>query len=142
MKEKVELVKDSFKNKKIIVGRDTNNQFKDVLHKLNAFEQFLEDFPELRRNVALLQITTPESDTDQQKELKVREIVSKINGKFGSLDYSPIHSFNQRFDKIHYLALLCSAGVLLVKSERETMYYTANEFIICQREKKIPLIIK
>ena len=44
----MESIRELFPGKKIIVGRDKLDHIKGVQHKLNAFEKFLQAFPEWR----------------------------------------------------------------------------------------------
>jgi trehalose-6-phosphate synthase len=134
-------MKELFAGKKIIVGRDKQSQIKGVLHKLLSFERFLVDYGEWHGRVVLIQITSPEHHEDRKTDVRVWEAVSRINGRFGSLDYLPVHYFNQHLDHSHYLALLAAADVGLVTCEREPLNTTAYEFILCQENGKSPLLL-
>jgi trehalose 6-phosphate synthase/phosphatase len=46
VKEKMEIIRNLFNGKRIIVGRDTMDHIKGVKHKLFAFQRFLEMHPE------------------------------------------------------------------------------------------------
>jgi trehalose 6-phosphate synthase/phosphatase len=80
-----------YKGKKIIVGREKLDVAKGVYNKLQAFEKFLQVYPEWRGKVVLIQVTTPALSEQPNLETKVAELVSHINGAFGTLDYAPVH---------------------------------------------------
>lgn len=67
---------------------------KGIPQKILAFEKFLEENPNWRDKVVLLQIAVP-SRTDvpdyQKLRSQVHEIVARINGKYGTLTAVPIH---------------------------------------------------
>jgi len=55
--EKYNTLKSMYEGKKIIVGRDRLDSVRGVAQKLQAFERFLELYPEWREKVVLIQVT-------------------------------------------------------------------------------------
>ena len=93
-----------------------------VAQKLQAFEVFLERYPFWRDKVVLIQVTSPTS-VDGEKEddahkiaNRVSDLVSRINGKYGSLSFSPVQHFPQFIPRDEYFALLRIADVGLILS--------------------------
>ncbi|KAK4518855.1 copper-binding transcription factor [Mucor velutinosus] len=138
---KMKAIRDMYVGKKIIIGRDKLDSTKGVLQKLHAFEKFLTDYPEWRKEVVLIQVTTPTYGDNSKLEAKVSEMVSHINSKFGSLEFSPCHHYYQDVDRDEYYALLSVADVGLITSLRDGMNTTSLEYIICQQETHGPLIL-
>ncbi|KAI7908009.1 glycosyltransferase family 20-domain-containing protein [Cokeromyces recurvatus] len=138
---KMKAIRDMYAGKKIIIGRDKLDATKGVLQKLHAFEKFLHDYPEWNKEVVLIQVTTPTHGDNSKLETKVSELVSHINGQYGSLEHSPIHYYHQDIDRDEYYALLSVADVGLITSLRDGMNTTSLEYIICQREAHGPLIL-
>ena len=60
-------------------------------HQLRAFEKLLCDYPEWQGNVVLIQVTSPALSDSPKLERQVSELVSHINGEYGSLDFIPVH---------------------------------------------------
>lgn len=135
------------KGKKIIVGRDRLDSVRGVAQKIMAFEKFFENFPEWIGKVVLLQVTSPTSIEEQKDDTvnkianKVSELVQKVNGLYGSLDYAPIHHYPQFLPQAEYFALLRAGDVGLITSVRDGMNTTSLEYILCQRESHGPLIL-
>ena len=132
--------------KKIIVGRDRLDSPRGVVQKLKAFELFLERHPGWHGKVVLIQITSPtgikEHDAKQEEiEKSIAELVTRINGNFGSLSFSPVMHYSQYLPPDEYFALLRVADAALITSVRDGMNTTALEYILCQRDKQGPLII-
>lgn len=145
--EKVAGLKDLYAGKKIIVGRDRLDTVRGVAQKLMAFEMFLERYPEWREKVVLIQVTSPTS-VEQQKEdsehklaAKVSDLVSRINGRFGSLSFAPVQHFPQYLTRDEYYALMRVADVGLITSVRDGMNTASLEYVICQRDHYGPLIL-
>ncbi|KAM0132086.1 hypothetical protein ACHAP3_006522 [Botrytis cinerea] len=145
--EKVAALKKLYAGKKIIVGRDRLDSVRGVAQKLMAFERFLENFPEWREKVVLVQVTSPTSVEEEREDsgnkiaANVAELVAKINGLYGSLSFSPVQHYPQYLSQEEYLALLRVADVGLITSVRDGMNTTSLEYVVCQKENHGPLII-
>ncbi|TMW62491.1 hypothetical protein Poli38472_005109 [Pythium oligandrum] len=65
---------------------------------------------------------------------QVNQLVGRINGTFGTLDYAPIHFIHQSVMQHEELcALYDLADVCLVTSTRDGMNLVSHEFIVCQQ---------
>ncbi|GLD99224.1 hypothetical protein PINS_up007942 [Pythium insidiosum] len=65
---------------------------------------------------------------------QVNQLVGRINGTFGALDYTPIHFIHQRVLQHEELcALYDLADVCLVTSTRDGMNLVSHEFVVCQQ---------
>jgi trehalose 6-phosphate synthase/phosphatase len=116
------------------------DHIKGVLHKLNAFEKFLEDNPDMQDQVVLIQVTSP-TEAPSKLETKVSEMVSRINGQYGSLGFAPVHHYHHHIDRDEYYALLSVADVALITSVRDGMNTTSHEYVVCQKNNCGPLIL-
>ncbi|KAJ3120370.1 threalose-6-phosphate phosphatase [Nowakowskiella sp. JEL0407] len=141
VKEKAKTIRDLYAGKKIIVGRDKLDHIKGVQHKLNAFEKFLETYPEWQNKVVLIQVSTPAQRGDSRLETRISELVSRINGTYGSLEFTPVHHYHQHLDAEEYFALLSVADCGLITSLRDGMNTTSHEFVVCQEGNWGPLIL-
>ena len=148
IEEKIKAIKDMYPDKKIIIGRDRLDAARGVLQKLQAFEMFLERYPEWREKVVLVQVTSPSSiqankkaDEDEKMMNKLSDLVAKINGTYGSLGFTPVRHFPQYLEREEYFALLRLADVGLITVVRDGMNTTSLEYIICQKDNHGPLIL-
>ncbi|KAI8631883.1 glycosyltransferase family 20 protein [Xylariaceae sp. FL1651] len=145
--EKCDVLKQMYKGKQIIVGRDRLDSVRGVTQKLMAFERFLELYPEWREKVVLIQVTSPTSIQEKRDEAenktssRVNELVMKINGTFGSLGFSPVQHYPQYLEPAEYFALLRAADIGLITSVRDGMNTTSLEYVVCQRDTHGPLIL-
>ncbi|KAG0292977.1 threalose-6-phosphate phosphatase [Dissophora globulifera] len=138
---KMDAIRKTYKDKHIIVGRDKLDLVKGVQQKLQAFEKFLIDYPEMQDKVVLIQVTSPPLVENPKLEAKIAELVAHINGTFGSLDFTPVHHYHQHIDRDEYYALLSVADIGLITSVRDGMNTTSLEYIMCQAENGGPLIL-
>ncbi|CAO3702779.1 unnamed protein product [Rhizopus stolonifer] len=139
---KINAIADMYSDKKILVGRDKLDLVQGVLQKLAAFEKFLLDYPEWKNKVVLIQVTDSPSSADNIKnEHRVSEMVAHINGTYGSLEFIPVHHYYHQIQIDEYYALLSSADAALITSIRDGMNTTSFEYVMCQQEKRGPLIV-
>lgn len=147
VEEKIKGIRELYAGKKIIVGRDRLDAVKGVAQKLQAFELFLERYPEWHNQVVLIQVTSPSNvqdakdDDDNRFVNKISDLVARINGQYGSMTFSPVQHFPQYLSKAEYFALLRVADVGLITSVRDGMNTTSLEYVICQKENCGPLIL-
>ncbi|KAG0034895.1 threalose-6-phosphate phosphatase [Podila clonocystis] len=138
---KMDAIRKTYKGKRIIVGRDKLDLVKGVQQKLQAFEKFLNDYPDMQGEVVLIQVTSPPLVENPKLEAKIAELVAHINGTYGSLNFTPVHHYHQHIDRDEYYALLSVADIGLITSVRDGMNTTSLEYIMCQQENHGPLIL-
>jgi trehalose 6-phosphate synthase/phosphatase len=130
-------IKKYYKNQKLIVSIDRLDYSKGILQRLDAFELFLEEHPEYHRKIALSMIAVP-SRTDVETYQNLRDAIelsiSRINGQYSSVDWTPItYQFkNQPFEKV--VALMAAADIALVTPLRDGMNLVAKEFVASKQE--------
>lgn len=140
--EKIQALREIYHDKKIIIGRDRLDSVRGVVQKLEAFEMFLNMYPEWRDKVVLIQVSTPSySGHTSSVGTRVSELVNYINSEYGSLGFTPILHYQIKINKDEYLALLRAADLALVTSVRDGMNTTALEFVACQKHNYSPLIL-
>lgn len=147
IEEHMRSLRKVYGGKKLIVGRDRLDTVRGVSQKLQAFEIFLDRYPEWREKVVLVQVTSPTSvqeekeDSGHKIEHNISSLVSRINGEFGSLSHTPVRHYPQYLDSHQYFALLRLADVGLITSVRDGMNTTSLEYVVCQKDNYGPLIL-
>ena len=124
-------LEDEFSDTKVMVGVDRLDYVKGVPQKLRAFEILLETHPEWVGKVVLIQVAIPtRGEVEEYKNLRylVNELVGRINGKFGTFEYTPIHFMHQSVTFPELLALYAISDVCV-------------EYIACQQDRKGSLIL-
>ncbi len=129
---------------KLIISIDRLDYSKGIIDRLRAYQLFLENHPELRGKVSMIQLVVPSRDNvPKYKELKeeMNRMVSEINGRFSTLGWQPIQHFYRSFP-IHLLsALYKAADVALVTPMRDGMNLVSKEFIASKTDQHGVLIL-
>lgn len=142
--DRIQQLKEKFSDVKIIVGVDRLDYIKGVPQKLHAFEVFLTENPEWIGKVVLVQVAVPSrGDVEEYQNLRatVNELVGRINGKFGTVEFVPIHYMHKSVPFNELISLYAISDVCLVSSTRDGMNLVSYEYIACQSEKKGALIL-
>lgn len=142
--QRVQQLKDKFQDTKIIVGVDRLDYIKGVPQKLHALEVFLNEHPEWIGKVVLVQVAVPSrGDVEEYQALRatVNELVGRINGTFGTVEFVPIHFMHRSIPFDELISLYAVSDVCLVSSTRDGMNLVSYEYIACQKEKHGSLIL-
>jgi trehalose 6-phosphate synthase/phosphatase len=137
VKSEIKKIKQHYKNQKIIISVDRLDYSKGILQRLDAFELFLEEHPEFHKKIALSMIAVP-SRTDVETYQNLRDTIelsiSRINGQYALVDWTPIsYQFkNQPFEKV--IALYAAADIALVTPLRDGMNLVAKEFVAAKQD--------
>lgn len=106
-----------------------------MVHRILAFEKFLEKYPEYWEKVVLLQISVPSrTDVREYKQLKdeTELLIGRINGRFSMPNWSPIRYIYGCLSQEQLAALYRDCAVALVTPLRDGMNLVAKEFVACQ----------
>lgn len=144
VQKRIQELKETFKGCKIIVGVDRLDYIKGVPQRLHAMEVFLTEHPEWIGKVVLVQVAVPSrGDVEEYQYLRsvVNELVGRINGQFGTIEFVPIHFMHKSIPFDELISLYAVSDVCLVSSTRDGMNLVSYEYIACQQEKKGSLIL-
>ncbi|TDZ21814.1 Alpha,alpha-trehalose-phosphate synthase [UDP-forming] 1 [Colletotrichum orbiculare MAFF 240422] len=144
VQERIEALKRKFNGVKLIVGVDRLDYIKGVPQKLHALEVFLTEHPEWIGKIVLVQVAVPSrQDVEEYQNLRavVNELVGRINGKFGTIEFMPIHFLHQSVSFDELTALYAVSDVCLVSSTRDGMNLVSYEYIATQRERHGVMIL-
>ena len=144
VKEKSKLLKDSLGDREILLSVDRLDYSKGILHRLNGFEQFLENNPQYHDKVSLAMIVVPSRDTvDIYAELKAQidQLIGDINGKYSKLGWNPIYYYYQSFSFEELIAMYDIAQIALVTPLRDGMNLVAKEYLATKCNKPGVLIL-
>ncbi|KAK4038325.1 glycosyltransferase [Parachaetomium inaequale] len=144
VQNRIAALKRKFEGVKLIVGVDRLDYIKGVPQKLHALEVFLTEHPEWIGKIVLVQVAVPSrQDVEEYQNLRavVNELVGRINGKFGTIEFMPIHFLHQSVTFDELTALYAVSDVCLVSSTRDGMNLVSYEYIATQRERHGVMIL-
>ncbi|HVY42542.1 MAG TPA: trehalose-6-phosphate synthase [Hyphomicrobiaceae bacterium] len=118
-----------------IIGVDRLDYTKGLPQKFHAFARFLEKYPANCGSVVLTQIAPPtresvEAYADIRTELET--LAGSINGRFGELDWVPIHYIHRPLSRSLLGDIYRSARIGLVTPMRDGMNLVAKEYVAAQ----------
>lgn len=128
---RVAALRRRFEGVKIIVGVDRLDYIKGVPQKLHAMEVFLEEHPEWIGKVVLVQVAVPSrQDVEEYQNLRlsVNELVGRINGRFGTVEFMPIHFMHRSIPFEELTALYRVSDAALITSTRDGMNLVSGSF--------------
>jgi trehalose 6-phosphate synthase/phosphatase len=132
----MEKYRENKKDMKWILGVDRLDYIKGLIQKLRAFKTFLREHPEVKERVQFVQVVIP-SRTDvpeyQLLKEKIEQLVSSINGEFGSPAWMPIHYLYHSVSECELSALYQLSEVLFIGSRRDGMNLVSLEYVISQK---------
>ncbi|MCJ1399310.1 Trehalose-6-P synthase/phosphatase complex synthase subunit [Xylographa trunciseda] len=144
VQERIATLERKFQGVKLIVGVDRLDYIKGVPQKLHALEVFLTEHPEWVGKVVLVQVAVPSrQDVEEYQNLRavVNELVGRINGKFGTVEFMPIHFMHKSVNFDELIALYAVSDACLVSSTRDGMNLVSYEYIACQKKRHGVMIL-
>ena len=129
---------------KFILSIDRLDYSKGLINRLMAFEYFLENYPEYREKVTLVMLAVPSRigvEQYQQMKSELDEIVGRINGKFSSINRTPIWYFYRSMPFENLVDLYNYCEIALLTPIRDGMNLVAKEFIASKTDGRGVLIL-
>lgn len=126
-----EEIREDLGGVQLVLGVDRLDYTKGLLLRMEAFERFLELYPERHGEVSLVQIATPSRTGvpayDQLKR-EMDEASGRINGRYAKGAWAPVRYRYQSFDQAELAAYYQAADVAFVTPLRDGMNLVAHEF--------------
>ncbi|EEB06490.2 alpha,alpha-trehalose-phosphate synthase [Schizosaccharomyces japonicus yFS275] len=144
VKERITALERKLQGMKIIVGVDRLDYIKGIPQKFHALEVFLTQYPEWVGKVVLIQVAVPSrQDVEEYQNLRavVNELVGRINGKFGTAEFTPIHFLHKSVTFDELVALYAISDACLITSTRDGMNLVSYEYICTQQKRNGALIL-
>jgi trehalose 6-phosphate synthase len=108
---------------------------KGILHRMKAFERFLEMSPAWLGKATLLQVTPTRGPDDKRFgdiEVELAGLIARINGRFGEAAWTPIRYVNRSYSRGALAGICRLADAALVTPLRDGMNLVAKEFVAAQ----------
>ncbi len=142
--EEIESLRDHYKGQKLVLSIDRLDYSKGILQRLEAYDLFLEENPQLHQKIAFHMIVVPSRDSVSEY-LRLRNeidrLVGNINARFRSFDWNPIAYFYKGFPIETLSALYNIADVCLISSLRDGMNLVSKEYVASRNDNKGVLIL-
>jgi trehalose 6-phosphate synthase/phosphatase len=142
--EREERYRKSLGEQRIILSMDRLDYSKGIPRRLQAFDQFLTDYPEYKEKVSLMLIVVPSRDkvpNYQMLKEQVDELVGKINSRHGRISWTPIHYFYRSYPFRALGAFYRMCDVAMITPLRDGMNLICKEYIASRENQDGVLIL-
>jgi trehalose 6-phosphate synthase/phosphatase len=131
-------------NGKLILSIDRLDYTKGILNRIEAFEIFLQRFPEYHEKIRLVMVIVPSrSEVSHYKQLKKKtdESIGRVNGLFSTVNWTPIWYYYRSFEFNDLIDLYRECEIGMVTPLRDGMNLVAKEFLATKIDSKGILIL-
>ncbi|WP_294392355.1 trehalose-6-phosphate synthase [uncultured Sphingomonas sp.] len=128
-------MRDSADGRDMIVGVDRLDYSKGLEERFLGYERFLQEHPEERKEVFLLQIAPPSRgsvESYQRIRTSLEALAGRINGAYADVDWVPIRYVNQGYPRDVLAGIYRAARIGLVTPLRDGMNLVAKEYVAAQ----------
>ena len=144
VKREIERIRRKVGDRKIVLSIDRLDYTKGIPKRLEAFDIFLQRYPEYIEKITLILVAVPSrTGVEHYAMLKreVDELIGRINGKYSTIGWSPIWYLYRFLAFPNLVALYSVADVALVTPLRDGMNLIAKEFIATKTDGRGVLIL-
>ena len=142
--QQLEKLRTQYGGRKVIVAIDRLDYTKGIPHRLRTFRRLLSSNPELLGQVLLLQVAVPSRENIESYQTlrsEVHELISEINGEFGTADWVPVVYIHRGISRPELVAAYEVADVAWVAPLRDGMNLVAKEYVACHPEGQGVLVL-
>jgi trehalose 6-phosphate synthase/phosphatase len=144
VRRELERIAPPLEGRKVVLSVDRLDYTKGILNRLDAFERLLERRPDWRERVTLVVVAVPSRggvEAYRQLRARLEESVGRVNGKYGTLGWTPVLYQHRSLDHAALAALYLRADVGLVTPLRDGMNLVAKEFLASRRDEDAVLVL-
>lgn len=142
--KKLDYHKNATSDAKLIISIDRLDYTKGIANRIRAYGYFLEKYPEYKEKVRLVMLAVPSRTNVPQYQLlkkEVDELVGRINGRFATVNWTPIWYFFRSMPFENLIDLYSSSDVALITPTRDGMNLVAKEYIATRTDQTGVLIL-
>jgi len=129
---RIDTLRQQTVGKRIILSVERLDYVKGPLEKIQAFGEFLDEHPEYHGTLELINICTPPSQgmkVYERIQEELEQAVGKINGKYASMDWTPIRFFFRSVPFEEVIAYYAIADVAWITPLRDGLNLVAKEYV-------------
>ncbi|MFO7447123.1 MAG: bifunctional alpha,alpha-trehalose-phosphate synthase (UDP-forming)/trehalose-phosphatase [Ignavibacteriaceae bacterium] len=138
VQENIKKLKKTINYEKVVLSIDRLDYTKGIINRLDAYETFLKNNPEWVGRIVLLLVVIPSRiGVEHYRKMRkhIDETVGRINGTYGSINWSPI-SYKYGFLPFKSLVAFYSiSDIIMVTPLRDGMNLISKEYVACRKDK-------
>ncbi|KAE8154762.1 glycosyl transferase [Aspergillus avenaceus] len=144
VQKRIKELEEQYNGTDVIIGVDRLDYTKGLVQKLEGYNCFLNEHPELNGKVTLIQVAVPSrQDVKEYQDLEreISTLVGKINGEHATPDGTPLIYMHRSVSFTELTALYTVANACLLTSQRDGMNLVASEYVACQKDRHGVLVL-
>lgn len=144
VKRKVDELRSRLGGVKIVFSVDRLDYTKGLPERLLAFSRLIEGHAELRGKVTYVFVVSPSRErVGEYARLRghLNELVGEINGRYGTLEWTPVVYIRRFISDEELLALYRAADAALITPLRDGMNLVAKEYVAANVDRNGVLIV-
>ena len=143
-KARLAQIKEELQGRKLIIAAGRVDYVKGNQEKLEAYGRLLERRPDLHGKVNFV-MTCVQAAAGMRiyktAQSKIEQLVGKINGRYGKLDWMPILLFTQPIPLTHLIAYYKAADICWTTPLRDGLNLVAKEYVVAHGGKDGVLVL-
>lgn len=144
LQKRLDTHKASTPDAKFFLSIDRLDYTKGIAKRLNAFEYFLNKYPEYKEKVRLIILAVPSRSNVPQYQLlkkEVDELVGRINGEHSTVSWTPIWYFYRSMPFDNLIDLYTTCDIAWLTPIRDGMNLVAKEYVATRTDQTGVLIL-
>ncbi|RKN81645.1 bifunctional alpha,alpha-trehalose-phosphate synthase (UDP-forming)/trehalose-phosphatase [Ulvibacterium marinum] len=144
LQQRLDKHKKSTPDGKFLLSIDRLDYSKGIAKRLNAFEYFLNKYPQYKEKVRLIILAVPSRSNVPQYQLlkkEVDELVGRINGELATVNWTPIWYFYRSLPFDSLIDLYTSCDIAWLTPLRDGMNLVAKEYVATRTDQTGVLIL-
>lgn len=135
VEENKQRIREAIGGRLLVFSVDRLDYTKGLLHRLLAFEKFLQQYPQWKSRIVFNMVVVPSRDSIaryQEMKSELETHVGRINGLMATLDWRPVVYQYRHLSRSEMIAFYDVADVGLITPLRDGMNLVCKEFVASQ----------
>ncbi|HHO76365.1 MAG TPA: trehalose-6-phosphate synthase [Deltaproteobacteria bacterium] len=138
------IIHENLPRRQLVLGVDRLDYTKGIPERLQAFDDALARYPQLRRKIALIQVVVPSRrDVEEYERLKqeIERLVGEINGRYTEVGWTPVHYIFRSLSRRELVAYYRTCEIALITPLKDGMNLVAKEYCASSVDENCVLIL-
>ena len=143
-KARIEQVKEELQGKKLIIAAGRIDYVKGNEEKLEAYGRLLARRPDLHGKISFVMTCVPAAPgmrVYKTAQSTIEQLVGKINGRYGQLNWMPIRLYTQPMSMTDLMAYYKVAAICWTTPLRDGLNLVAKEYVVAHEGKDGVLVL-
>lgn len=128
-------LRESMAGTRVLLSIERLDYTKGILERLQAFEALLEEYPELRGKVTLINVCVPaakEMTIYRTLQNQIEQAVGRINGRYSQVGWTPVQFFFRALPFEEVVAYYAMTDIMWVTPLRDGLNLVCKEYVATQ----------